>query len=87
MGSEPVNRWEIETVMIGYEREIIHRELSRLQRDIGKLLRELPDTGDDAMPKETVTGMAIAYKLVSAMIGARVDRVTESIPERKYPAR
>ena len=79
-----MNRWEIDLVMIGYEREIIHRELSRLQRDIAKLLAELPETGDHAMPKDTVTGMAIAYKLLSAMIGARIDRVTQTVPERKY---
>ena len=72
--------------MIGYEREIIHRELSRLQRDIARLLSELPDTGNpDQLPKDCVTGMAIAYKLLSAMIGARIERVTEAIPARKYP--
>ena len=70
--------------MIGYEREIIRRELSRLQRDIGKLLSELPETGDEAMPKDTVTGMAIAYKLLSAMIGARIDRVTQPTQDKRY---
>jgi hypothetical protein len=70
--------------MIGYEREIIRRELSRLQRDISKLLSELPETGDEEMPKDTVTGMAIAYKLLSAMIGARIDRVTQPTQDKRY---
>lgn len=80
-----MNRWEIEFVMIGYEREIISRELRRVQRDLAKLLADLPTPDENQLPKDCVTGMAIAYKLVSAMIGARVDRVTEAIPERKYP--
>jgi len=71
--------------MIGYEREIIHRELSRLQRDISRLLSELPETGTpDQLPKDCVTGMAIAYKLLSAMIGARIERVTQPTQDRKY---
>ena len=70
--------------MIGYEREIIFRELTRLQRHISQLLSELPETGSpEQLPKDCVTGMAIAYKLVSAMIGARIDRVTQQ-EERKY---
>ena len=79
-----MNTWEIETVMIGYEREIICRELRRVQRDLAKLLADLPKPDEDQLPKDCVTGMAIAYKLVSAMIGARVDRVTEPTQDRKY---
>jgi len=80
-----MNSWEVQTIMIGYEREIIHRELSRLQRDIARLLSELPETGTpEQLPKDCVTGMAIAYKLLSAMIGARIERVTKPPQDRKY---
>jgi hypothetical protein len=72
--------------MIDYDAKVRAGECERIARHIGVLLRELPECANpDELPKDCVTGMAIAYKLVQAMLTARADRLNQPLPHRKYP--
>ena len=70
--------------MIAYDNEVIWREMMRLREDLRVLIFELPEPTEE-LSASVVTGMAIAYKLVRAMITARADHVIANPPLRRYP--
>jgi hypothetical protein len=72
--------------MIDYDAKVRAGECERMARHIGVLLRELPEAGNsEQLPKDCITGMAIAYKLVQAMLTARADRLNQPRQLERYP--
>jgi hypothetical protein len=63
--------------MIEYEHQLLAHEVNRVRDHIGVLLAELPECGTpEQLPSDVVTGMAIAYKLIRAMLHARAETLT-----------